>query len=196
MRFAELAQLYSRKGKRLKGVFRFCFPVMSQSWLDCAFVLRLSAAGLPRSLQHDHRPRPLGAPAEGEVSHISDLRVELSLTRHVTYKAQERLNEHKLNNKRSMTRAQWLQTEICCCLNLQRIILMSLYAGRLIIRCMWPQHHLPEMKLPPTWPGVTAPSWTRGKKIRSKMQGVIRRLKFSEGQLEAVKVEEFRVLTM
>lgn len=48
-------------------VFGFCFPVMYQSWLDCAFVLRLSAAGLPRSLQHDHRPRPLGAPAEGEV---------------------------------------------------------------------------------------------------------------------------------
>lgn len=62
---------------------------------------------------------------------------------------------------------------------------------------MWPQHHLPEMKLPPTWPGVTALSWTRGKKIRSmskqrKRQGVIRRLKFSERQLVAVKLEEFR----
>lgn len=33
----------------------------------CFMFVRLSAAGLPWSLQHDDRPRPLGAAAEGQV---------------------------------------------------------------------------------------------------------------------------------
>ena len=34
---------------------------------------RLWAAGVPRGLQHDHGPRPLGAAAEGQVSHYTHL---------------------------------------------------------------------------------------------------------------------------
>nr|XP_057929936.1 omega-amidase NIT2 isoform X4 [Doryrhamphus excisus] len=60
MRFAELAQLYSRKGK--EGTECHLLDMFENTSL----VLRVSAAGLSRSLQHDHRPRPLGAPAEGQ----------------------------------------------------------------------------------------------------------------------------------
>lgn len=64
MRFAELAQLYSRKGVQPHRSWMVSVRTDDQLVL---LVLRLPAAGLPRSLQHDDRSGPLGAPAEGEV---------------------------------------------------------------------------------------------------------------------------------
>lgn len=71
MRFAELAQLYSRKGAPQSGGpggYR-----REQLITSVLFVPRLPAAGLPRSLQHDDGSRPLGAPPAGEVSRPASL---------------------------------------------------------------------------------------------------------------------------
>lgn len=70
MRFAELAQLYSRRGKCPVSLCRWTSVVsdgVQDGWSGCLVFFRLSAAGLPGSLQHDDGSSPLGAPAEGEV---------------------------------------------------------------------------------------------------------------------------------
>lgn len=70
MRFAELAQLYSRRGECPVSLCRWTSMVSDgaqDGWSGCVVVFRLSAACLPGSLQHDDWSSPLGAPAEGEV---------------------------------------------------------------------------------------------------------------------------------
>lgn len=129
------------------------------NWADwvCPPVPRLSAAGLPWSLQHDDWSGALGAPAEGEVrlTLLSLSKLWTEFTQRWSDVSYELLILLVLI-------CEWHHYQHC-----SNLVDVSC-AGRLITKCSWPQRRLPEMRPLRMSPGVTALSWTRGKDTGSR----------------------------